>query len=289
MSDFKNILKNLTPPALWNLAKYLRDRVKKSEPEWEYIPEGWEAAPNNPNNKGWDNDNIIQVYRKKWPEFLKSLEGPKPLGVNHESPEVDSGSIKDHNIMMTFGYVLAKAAIQKEKITFLDWGGGIGHYYIIAKKLMPELEINYTSKDIPLMCRHGREFVPEATFDPTEACLEQKYDLVVSSASLYYSQDWPATLKNLARATKGYLFVTRLPMVKKTNSFVAVQRVYHYGYDTEYPGWCINETELFTVAKQAGLELVRQFITGERVTIHNAPEQCHMLGYLFKPVNQDEK
>lgn len=283
MSRLKQFAKTIAPPFLWNAFGRTWRALRKPQYEWEYVPEGWKAEGINPNNKGWDNDSIIQVYRKKWPEFLKSLEAPKPLGVNHESLEVNSGSIKDHNIMMTFGYVLAKAAVQKTKISFLDWGGGIGHYYMIAKKLMPELEINYTSKDIPLMCRHGKEFAPEATFDPTDACLEQKYDLVLSSASLYYSPDWQVTFKNLAKAAQGYLFVTRLPMVKKINSFVAVQRVYHYGYDTEYLGWCINEGELLAVAESAGLELVRKFITGERVTIHRAPEQCQMLGYLFRP------
>jgi len=284
----KKIIKNITPPILITLIKSFSQSLSKTEPEWEYMPAGWKAAETKPDNKGWHDNSIIETYRKKWPDFLNSLKGTKPFGVSYESPEADKRSTKDHNIMITFGYVLAKAALKKEKISFLDWGGGIGHYYLIAKKLMPELAINYTSKDILLMCQHGKEFVPQANFDSTEACLEQKYDLVVSSASLYYFQDWPATLKKLAQATKGYLFITRLPVVKKAKSFVVVQRVYRYGYNTEYLGWCLNQTELLTVAKQAGLELVQQFITGEQVNIHQAPEPCQMLGYLFKPLNQNE-
>lgn len=289
MTTVKKIIRAITPPVLFTAAKSLTKRLAPVTPEWEYLPDGWNMAQVKTGTSGWNNERIVQIYREKWPDFLRSLEGTKPLGVNHEAAAVDSGSIKDHNIMMTFGYVLARAAQEKKGISFLDWGGGVGHYYVIAKKLMPELAIQYTSKDLPLMCKHGREFVPEATFDSTEACLEQTYDLIVASASLYYAQDWQTVVKKLAAATKGYLFITRQPMVQKTNSFVTVQRVYRYGYDTEYLGWCLNEAELVEVARQAGLQLILQFVTGEQVKIHNAPEPCQMRGYLFKPVNQNEK
>ena len=59
-----------------------------------------------------------------------------------------------------------------------------------------------------------------------------------------------------------------------------------YGYATEYQGWCINQTELLEAARGAGLELIQEFITGERVVIYNAPEPCQVRGYLFKPKRQ---
>jgi hypothetical protein len=83
-------------------------------------------------------------------------------------------------------------------------------------------------------------------------------------------------------AAAGFLFVTRLPVVQTHASFVFVQRPYAYGYNTEYWGWCLNQAEFLAQASQAGLTLVREFVTGEAPVITDAPEQCEYRGFLFQ-------
>ena len=73
------------------------------------------------------------------------------------------------------------------------------------------------------------------------------------------------------------------PFCVLTNgSTIFIQRPYRHGYDTEYLGWCINESDLLTVAHSAGLGLRREFVVGFNPVITNAPEQNSYRGYLFQ-------
>jgi putative methyltransferase (TIGR04325 family) len=296
------VLKSLTPPLVWNALKRLKDRGQApaatfaaepapreeppAPPEWEYVPEGW-ARASDPAVKGWNVDAIVEAYRAKWPSYVRALEGPRPLGVYHEVVEGGSVWTEDesaHNMLVSFAYVLARAAHGKERVSLLDWGGGIGHYYLLARAVLPEVEIEYASKDVPKLAAYGRELFPEARFYEDESCLAQRYDLVLVSGSLQYSEDWPATLARLAGATGGYLYVTRLPVALRAPSFVVLQRAYAYGYDTEYLGWVVNREELLRQAEAAGLELVREFLLAARFAANRAPESpVSHRGFLFRP------
>jgi putative methyltransferase (TIGR04325 family) len=164
----------------------------------------------------------------------------------------------------------------------LDWGGGIGHYYLLSQNLVPALEIDYHCKDVPVLAEHGRSLFPKAHFYTDETCLERKYDFVLVSGSFQYSQDWVSALKGLAQATGGYLFITRLPIAHQAPSFVIVQRPYQYGYNTEYLGWCLNRGEFLQCAQKLGLELIREFVVEPLPPIHRAPEQPEHWGFLFR-------
>src|SRR5262249_4113572 len=110
-----------------------------------------------------------------------------------------------------------------------------------------------------------------------------RYDFVLSSSSLQYARDWRATLRGLARATGGHLFITSLPTVGHVPSFVFVQRPHRFGYETEYLGWCLNRGELIEAAGACGLTLLREFVIGHQPLIHGAPEQTQYYGFLFQP------
>jgi putative methyltransferase (TIGR04325 family) len=298
------LAKSVTPPVLWNAVKRLKDRSRPpaatfpaeppveappEPPEWEYVPEGW-ARASDPNVKGWNVDAIVEAYRAKWPSYVRALEGPRPLGVYHEV--VEGGNVwtddhSAHNMLVSFAYVLARAAHGKERVSVLDWGGGIGHYYVLARAVLPEVEIDYASKDVPKLTAYGRELFPEARFYEDESCLERRYDLILVSGSLQYSEDWHGALARLAGATHGYLYVTRLPVAMHAPSFVVLQRAYAYGYDTEYVGWVVNRDELLRQAEAAGLALVREFLLAAQFAADGAPESpVGHRGFLFRPAAQ---
>ena len=89
-------------------------------------------------------------------------------------------------------------------------------------------------------------------------------------------------MKRLAVLTRSYLFITRLPIVEQSKSFVVIQRPYACGYETEYPGWFLNRGELLTYTEQIGLHLQREFLIQERPHVPNAPEQAAYRGFLFR-------
>ena len=248
--------------------------------EWVFAPEGWAREV-----RGWDTPAIEAAYRRRWPEFLAAVQGTGTLGVAHEVPESRSIVTDDlgwQSVVTSFGYVLARAAIGRDGISVLDWGGGPGHYFVLARALLPEVALDYHSRDLPRLAQLGRELLPEATFHDDDRCLDRTYDLVVASDSVQYSPDVAATLARLAAASAPWLYVAQLPTVHASASFVVVQRPTAYGYNTEYLGWVVNRGELLDAAAAAGLVLEREFLAPGTIDAAGAPEPAHLHSFLFR-------
>ena len=131
-----------------------------------------------------------RVYREKWASFLAATEGPGPLGVNHEIPlgnPVPRDDLDAQQTVLVFGYVLARAAGGKARVSLLDWGGGPGHYAVLARALLPDAELDYHSRDLPPLVALGRELLPHDSFHADDGCLDESYDLVVASSSIQYA------------------------------------------------------------------------------------------------------
>jgi putative methyltransferase (TIGR04325 family) len=292
MGPLSNTARWISPAILVRAARWARDKARTWRlglPEWEYVPEGWERQKVDPLIKGWNVAGVLESYKAKWPLFVKALEGSSPLGISHEATAITTADYSPHNTLMAYAYVLALAARKKEAVSILDWGGGIGHYYLISKAVLPDVEILYHCKDLPILCGHGRELFPEAQFYEDESFLERRYDLVLVSTSLQYSEEWSRVLRQLASVAEDYLFVTRLPVVFHNPSFVVLQRAYQYGYDTEYLGWFLNRDDFLRCAVDAGMRLIREFLIMERPFVRGAPEQGEYRGFLFEPAPRTEE
>ncbi len=284
-SSMRPLIHRITPPIILEAVRAVRARIRSGvnvATEWEYIAEGWAYAQTHPEVLGWNVVDILEVYKAKWPHFVAMLEGQQPLGFSHESTLANREEINSHNTIMIFAYALTLASRQLQTISMLDWGGGIGHYYLFSRAILPEVSINYYCKDVQILAEYGKELFPEQHFFFTDDCLDFQYDFVLASGSLHFSESWEEIFIGLARATRGYFLLTRLPVVQNTQSFVFIQRPYAYGYRTEYLGWCLNRSDILHLAEESNLELVREFVIGERPGIVNAPEQCQYRGFLFK-------
>jgi putative methyltransferase (TIGR04325 family) len=283
------VLKGLTPPYAWHALTWLKRRATGAQPEWEYMPDGWAREGADPRVKGWNVEAIADASRAKWPSYLRAIQSSGPLGVYHEVIEgasVRADDLRAHNTIVSYAYVLALAAGGRERVSILDWGGGIGHYYPLSEALLPGVAIDYHCKDQPALCAVGRELFPEASFYTDDSCLARRYDLVLASSSLQYSRRWPEALGGLAKATGRNLYVTRLPVALRGASFVLLQRAYAYGYDTEYLGWVVSREELLRQARAVGMRLLREFLLAGTISAARAPEDpvAHR-GFLFCPAD----
>jgi putative methyltransferase (TIGR04325 family) len=234
-----------------------------ASPEWEYIPEGWSHPA-----RGWDADVVADAYARKWPDYAAAIRAPNPLGVHHETAEVLTGDAGAHNMLVTFAYVLALAADGRDRLSVLDWGGGLGHYQVLARSVLPRLTLDWHVQETPAVAARGRQLNPEVTFHDDESALGGRYDLVVASSSIQYAEDWRALLGRLAAAAERYLYVARVPVALHAPSFVVIQRPYVHGYDTEYLGWVLNRDELLAAAPS----LAREFLLDARFSAAGAPE-----------------
>jgi putative methyltransferase (TIGR04325 family) len=235
----------------------------RSRPEWEHIPEGWSYSA-----RGWDAEAVAGAYARKWRDYVEAVQPPKPLGVHHETAEVLTGDAGAHNMLVTFAYVLALAADGRDRVSVLDWGGGFGHYQVLARSVLPRLTPDWHVQETPAVAARGRELNPEVTFHDDESALDGRYDLVVASSSIQYAEDWRALLERLARSAERHLYVARVPIALQAPSFVVIQRPYVHGYDTEYLGWVLNRDELLAAAPP----LVREFLLDARFSAAGAPE-----------------
>ena len=249
---------------------------------FEWIPEGWTYLDTHPMLKGWASTAILEMYKSKWTDYVSRVEQTAPISFTPESPLNEQGNLINQNTIMIFAYSLAIAARGRQRVSILDWGGSIGHYYLLAKAFLPGVEVEYHCKDVPMIAEYGHELLPQAHFYADESCLSKQYDFVLASGSLQYSQDWSGVLSRLAAATSGYLLITRLPVVKAVPSYVFIQRPYLHGYDTEYLAWCLNREEFMHVVQATGLQFMREFMVGDTHPILNAPEKCEYYGFLFQ-------
>jgi putative methyltransferase (TIGR04325 family) len=182
---------------------------------------------------------------------------------------------------MSFAYAFSLAACAKGRLSMLDWGGGLGHYYYYARALFPGVAIDYHCYELPGLCKAGHELSPSLHFcsDESELC-DRVFDFVLSSSSLHYFQDWQAVLRRLAAATGTFLYVARLQTVVAEPSFVVRQSP--EAYQTSYPSWFVNRAELLSAAQDAHLVLEREFVYAEKWHVRGAPEQGSARGFLFR-------
>jgi putative methyltransferase (TIGR04325 family) len=284
--NFKQVLKKLVPPLLLDIKYWLTKRAQPQIlPDYEYIPEGW-AREKTETVRGWDTPDVLNAYASKWPAFVDSIQGVGPIGIAYEATGSQPPTHQDivqHNILISYAYVAALAARQKTKLSMLDWGGGIGQYYLITKAALPTVEIEYTCKDVPILVEYGTTQLPGAHFYSDDSCLDQQYDLVLVSGAIQYSRDWKNDLARFARATRSYLYLARVPILHESASGVMLQRAQRYGYNTEYLGWFFNYQELLDAAKQSGLVLQREFFCHSAARIHGLEEVSSYYSFLFEP------
>ncbi len=263
----------ITPPVIADGARYLLS-------EWERQPGEW---VDDPGIKGWNDQSVADVQVRHWPILYRNVQGPGPLGVSHFPTNRSREDWGDHNTVMSYGYVLARASRTRDWLAILDWGGGLGHYYLYSRALLPDVALEYHCYDVPALCTAGRKLLPEVQFhEDVEGALGRQYDLVISSSSLHYCRNWQAVLRRLAAVTSGFLYVARLQTVLHEPSFVAIQRPHQFGYFTEYLSWLINREEFLDYVASAGLELVREFVFAERWPVRGSREQGGSRGFLLR-------
>jgi putative methyltransferase (TIGR04325 family) len=277
MPTFWDALIQLLPPVVSDTVRKLKRSLAGELPQWEYRPDGWASG-----SKGWDGEGIAKLERVKWDAFVAAVESTGPFGVNHEDLHTTNENVSSHNTILSFAYVMARTAASGQRISILDWGSGLGHYYVIARNLFPDLDLDYHCLDLAPFCRYGREVLPHITFHESDTqCRDRTFDLVFSSSSLQYAQDWQAALNFMASVAEKYLYITRLPTAFRADSFVVLQRPYALGYPSEYLGWVLNRDKFLLEVAKHGLDLVREFIVQEQPVVAGAPENPRYRGFLF--------
>ena len=158
--------------------------------------------------RGWDVETVAEAYREKWPRS-SALEGPGPLGVNHEVRAGEPVAARRRRRPQHARLVRLRrsrcVAHGRDRLSVLDWGGGLGHYAVLARAVLPEVELDALSGRALGRGARARG-CPEVTFHDDDACLDRTYDLVLATGSLQYARGLAGRCsRRLAAATSGLL------------------------------------------------------------------------------------
>jgi putative methyltransferase (TIGR04325 family) len=276
--SFKRVAVLLLPPLLTDLLRGLRRR--RAAPEWQAVSKNdWTVSD------GWLHPSIVQTQVANWTGFSNSIEPPNPLGLTGYTPSGAPINVSPHNIMMTFGYVLGRAiaTASRRPVKVLDWGGGVGQYALLAKRLYLEVALDYTVCELQPLAEAGRQLVGDVEFTSDGVgSLKIPYDLIYASSSLQYVRDVYGLLEKIAGSGSRWIMICRMPFVDEAGDFVVAQRPQRYGYDTEYTGWFLNRNKFVGFMQQCGYKLEREFLNDERPMVAGAQEQCSYRGFLFE-------
>ncbi len=265
----QRFLKPIVPPVLWNVGKDLKRRLLRSVDHFAYAPQGWSTTlPGG------------AVSEDFWTNLLTNERvAREALGARVKDSDRMMAAHPDEEVRrVLFGYVLALAARGQQACSVLDYGGHLGDGYWLGLALLPHVDLEYHSKELPSVARAGRRLAPAVTWHVDDGCLARPYDLVMFSSSLQYVREWQDVLSRAAHCSRGYLFLSGVPTVREVPSFMVTQRLAGLT-NLQYQ---LNQSAIVDTVERAGLRLIREFDMGEHPAVEHAPEQPACVGLLFQ-------
>ena len=125
----KRLIYDWVPPAVINFAYLILDVIRPAS--YEFIDYSW---PQEMHLKGWQADGVQENREQTWQTFVNSVEGNGLLGIGENDLNIPQYiNLNVQNLYLSYGYCLSLACHNKQRVTMLDWGGSIGHYYLIGK------------------------------------------------------------------------------------------------------------------------------------------------------------
>jgi len=238
----------------------------RSVDHFAWAPDGWATTLPAKSRVDWSAH--LSRQRSECETLIARLQRGEP------ALSTDGDDVKH----VIFGDVLALSAREKSTVTVLDYGGNLGDHYWLATALVPGVQFEYHCKELPAIAAVGRELSPAVIWHTDDACLLQKYDVVMFSSSLQYLPEWKDILGRAAAAAREYLFLSNTPTVQNVATFVATERTAKMTNLL----WQLNRAEVVETVASAGLRLIQEFAMGPYPQVANAPEQPTCAGWLFQ-------
>ena len=263
----KRVIKAILPPFLWEFGKDLKRRALTSVDHFEFAPEGWSTRL----PAGATSEDFWNAFIARERSICEALKARVQAG---DPVAVLTGDIKE----VVFGYVMALAARDRQKVSVLDYGGNLGDYYWLARALVPAIELDYQCKELPRVADAGKQITPAVTWHIDDDCLDRPHDVVMFSSSLHCLQDWKAILRRAGGSAQSYLLLSDVPTVQRAPTFVVTQRSGSMTHLQQQ----MNRREILDTVEGGGLRLVREFDMGPHPLVAGAPEQSRCAGWLFQ-------
>jgi len=272
-SSLQQVAQEWLPPMLY---RQLRRHFRA---QWKYVGAAWPSR--DPRAAGWDDPSVTRVLEACWPRYQALAVSPEPWAYwPWQTAGRDAAAQQN---LLAFAYSIARVSADATALSVLDWGGTFGHFAMIARAAAPHAAIDYIVKDRPAICAAGARLNASVTFiSSDEEAFARRYDLVLASNALQYASDWRDTAVRLAAASQRWLLLLAVPTVRRSPSFVVVQRPTNVGFAEDYISWVLNRDEFLAHIAGRGFVLEREFLSIGKLDVSGAPEIAEHVGFLFR-------
>jgi putative methyltransferase (TIGR04325 family) len=183
----------------------------------------------------------VQVAR----ECLKCLERGEPIDY----------SMSQRNALLPV--VAAMILSRQERMRILDFGGGPGYGFIVLLSALGKLRarVEYHVVDVACVCEEGKtlfsgEDAPVFHTD-LSSTTEMQFDLVHTSSTMQYIEDWKSMVGRLARYKAPYVVMEDV-FVGAFQNYVTVQNY----YGSRIPHWFLNDGQFVSEVERHGYALL---------------------------------
>lgn len=210
---------------------------------WEGVYSNFEEAAED--GAVFDSKRWIDKEKARAEALLKSMRSKWPLS--------DAADTRDYILPL----VVALSGTSEEKISVLDFGGGLGTSYLstLASVVKPStVEFHIVEGDA--IAKVGSELFanhPNVHFHVELPSFENPITIVHAGSSLHYVEDWMAMVHSFSEYKPRYLVYSDLP-AGEIETFVTKQNY----YGEKIPVWFWNISEFVSATEKLGFRLIYQ-------------------------------
>ena len=245
MSNHARLVRELTPPLIWNFGKRRLPRLVRAlgghYTHIRFTGDYATFAQARADAAGYDAPNILERTR----EAVLLVKNGRH---RWERDAMISDSEEMHWSLLASLLHIA-AASGKRALRVLDFGGSLGStYYWCRPFLMPAISLRWTVVEQPGHVAVGRaDFQSDElhfALNVTEALAEKSADVFLISGVLHFLEDPEAFLEQLRAHRFPYLILDRTPLWSKAHNRLTVQHVPPEIYAATYPAWFLSQARI---------------------------------------------
>jgi putative methyltransferase (TIGR04325 family) len=206
-TKMKRLIKSLSPPILLRFYRRFKGLNSKFFSTYE------EAKANC--KSSYEDSELIDLVVQKNLNFKKCIQAGNSLEVG------------DFKILAGVGAVASSGSLK-----VLDFGGGGGYHYFIAKKFLGEkFRFDWRIVETKSLVEIASQVIADDElkfFTNIENAGMTNLDLVFTSGALQYMPDPLKTLSDLLALNSRYIFITRTPLSAENGKKITIQKTKLY-------------------------------------------------------------
>lgn len=259
--SIRKFIRAISPPVFCNADKKLAGRV--CSPIWEGIYKHYEDVPTS--GEGFESDYWVGLARAR---------AEKALAASQAGGAIPSGLTSDYSLLP---FMVSLLGAQQEKITVLDFGGGVGISYIhTMSSRVGKYALEFHIVESEKVCAAGRQLFAQDNQIRFHTALPDNLksaDIIYMRSSLQYVADYKELLSGLARFAPRYFLYAHLsaggfPTYATSQGNVTGSAIAY---------WFINIDEIVELMKSSGYALAFKVASDAEYDQSNFPP-THRMG-----------